>query len=165
MSASNFSCLHFSGGSDKMPQTGCLINNRNVFLTVLEPGSLRSGCPHGLAMALFQEANFLCPHVVEKARELSRGSFIRALISFMRSPPSSSTMCVHLVVSDSLQPHGLQPTGLLCPRNFAGKNTGVGCHSLLQRIFLTQGLNPSLSCPLHGQVDSLPLSPSGKPIT
>ena len=32
------------------------------------------------------------------------------------------------VVSDSLQPHGLQPTRLLCP----GKNTGVGCHLLLQ---------------------------------
>ena len=33
---------------------------------------------------------------------------------------------------------------LLCPWNFPGKNTGVGCHSLLQGIFLTQGLNPGL---------------------
>ena len=31
--------------------------------------------------------------------------------------------------------------GLLCPWNFAGKNIGVGCHFLLQGIFLTQGLN------------------------
>ena len=27
---------------------------------------------------------------------------------------------------------------------FSGKNTGVGCHFLLQRIFPTQGLNPGL---------------------
>ena len=31
--------------------------------------------------------------------------------------------------------------GLLCPCDFPGKNTGVGCHFLLQGIFLTQGLN------------------------
>ena len=36
-------------------------------------------------------------------------------------------------VSDSLWPHGLWPTRLLCPWNSPGKNTGVGCHSLLQR--------------------------------
>ena len=40
--------------------------------------------------------------------------------------------------------HELQPTRLLCPWNSTGKNIGVGCHSLLQGIFLTQGLNPGL---------------------
>ena len=35
-------------------------------------------------------------------------------------------------------------TRLLCPWDSAGKNTGVGCHALLQGIFLTQGLNPCL---------------------
>ena len=45
-------------------------------------------------------------------------------------------------ISDSLQPYGPQPTRLLCPWNFPGKSTGVGCHFLLQGIFLTQGLNP-----------------------
>ena len=53
--------------------------------------------------------------------------------------------CVsHSVVSDSLRPHGLWPAGLLCPWDSPGKNTGVGCHSLLQRIFPTQGSNPGL---------------------
>ena len=33
---------------------------------------------------------------------------------------------------------------LLCPWDFPGKNTGVGCHALLQRIFPTQGSNPGL---------------------
>ena len=48
------------------------------------------------------------------------------------------------VMSDSLQPHGLQPTRFLHPWDFPGKNTGVGCHFLLQ-IFPTQGSNPGLS--------------------
>ena len=29
----------------------------------------------------------------------------------------------------------------ICPWNFPGKNTAVGCHALSQGIFLTQGLN------------------------
>ena len=49
-----------------------------------------------------------------------------------------------LVVSYSLQPRGLQPARLLCPWDSPGKNTGVGSHSLLRGIFLTQGLNPGL---------------------
>ena len=36
------------------------------------------------------------------------------------------------VVSDSLRPHGLEPTRLLHPWVFPGKSTGVGCHCLLQ---------------------------------
>ena len=51
-------------------------------------------------------------------------------------------------MSDSLWPHGQNP--MLCPWDSPGKNTGVGCHFLLQGIFLTQGLNPGL---LHfGQI-------------
>ena len=44
---------------------------------------------------------------------------------------------------------------LLCSWDFPGKNTGVGCHFLLQGIILTQGLN---LCLLHWQMDSLPLN-------
>ena len=65
------------------------------------------------------------------------------------------------VMSDSLQPHGLWPTRLLSPWNSSGKNTGVGCHFLLQGIFLTQELNPSL---LHWQMDPLLLSHQGSPL-
>ena len=35
------------------------------------------------------------------------------------------------VMSDPQQPHGLQPTRLLCPRDFPGKSTGVGCYCVL----------------------------------
>ena len=41
---------------------------------------------------------------------------------------------------------------------FQAKNTGIGCHFLLQGIFPTQGSNPHLLYLLHWQVDSLPLS-------
>ena len=38
----------------------------------------------------------------------------------------------------------MEPTRLLCPWDFPGKNPEVGSHSLLQGIFPTQGSNPSL---------------------
>ena len=46
---------------------------------------------------------------------------------------------------------------------FPVKSIGMGSHSLLQGIFLTQGLNPCLLCLLHWQECSLPLGPPGKP--
>jgi len=52
--------------------------------------------------------------------------------------------CSCSVVSNSLWLHGLQPARLLCPWKSSGKNIGVGCHSLLQGIFPTQGSNPGL---------------------
>ena len=68
------------------------------------------------------------------------------------------------VMSDSLWSQGLQPARLICPWNFPGKNTRVGCHFQLPWIFLTQGLNPCLLCPMPWQVDSLPPAPPGKPL-
>ena len=50
----------------------------------------------------------------------------------------------HSVVPDSLWLHGLQPTRLLCPWDFPSKDTGLGCHFLLQGIFPNQGSNPGL---------------------
>ena len=41
-------------------------------------------------------------------------------------------------------PPGLQPSRLLCPWDFPGKNTAVCCHSLLQGNFPTQGSNSGL---------------------
>ena len=43
----------------------------------------------------------------------------------------------------TLRPYGLLPARLLCPWYFPGKNTGVGCHALLQGIFPTQGFKPT----------------------
>ena len=62
------------------------------------------------------------------------------------------------VMSDSLQPHGLQPTRFLCPWDSPGKNTGVDCHFLLQGIFPTQGSNRGLP---HCRQTLYPLSYQG----
>ena len=65
----------------------------------------------------------------------------------VNSQPLHVSVCS--IVSDSWWHFGLQPTRLLCPWYFSGKNTGVGCHFLLQGIFLIQVLNLHLLCPLH----------------
>ena len=61
-----------------------------------------------------------------------------------------------LVLSNSLWPSWLQPTRLLHPWDFPGKNAGVGCHFLLQEIFPTQGLNPGLPHCRHTLLQSEP---------
>ena len=65
-----------------------------------------------------------------------------------------------------LQPHGLCPTEPyrpLCPWDFPGKSTGVGCHFFLQEIFVTQGSNWHLLCLLHWQADSFIIKHHGSP--
>ena len=57
-----------------------------------------------------------------------------------------------LFLSDFCDPCGLQPTRFLCPWDYPGKNTGVGCHFLLLGILPPQGLNLHL---LLWQADSL----------
>ena len=59
------------------------------------------------------------------------------------------------VMSDSLQ-----SSRLLCPWDFLGKNTRVGCHFLLQGIFPTQELNLGL---LHCRQILYQLSYKGSP--
>ena len=68
------------------------------------------------------------------------------------------------VTSNSLRPHGRQPTRLLCPWDFPGKNTRGGCHALFSRISswprdwsCISGKSPAFSA------DSLPLSHQWNP--
>ena len=84
---------------------------------------------------LTQESN---PHLLHwQASSLSLG---KTYFKFERKKESEvAQLCPTL-----LRPHGLQPTSLLHPWSFLGKNTGVGCHFLLQGIFPTQGLNRGL---------------------
>ena len=71
-------------------------------------------------------------------------------------------MLSHSAKSDSLLPQGLKIARVLCPWDFPDKNTGLGCHFLLQGILLTQGSNPHL---LHWQVASFTTEPPGNPGT
>ena len=58
--------------------------------------------------------------------------------------------------SDALRPQGLQPTRLLCPWDFPGKSTGVGCHRLiLNMLLLHNKASPSL------RLEQYPLIPGG----
>ena len=51
------------------------------------------------------------------------------------------------VVPDSVQPHRRQPTRLPCPWDSPGKNTGVGCHFLLQCMKVKSESEVAQSCP------------------
>ena len=102
-----------------------------------------SRCQKGVIHKLVGKSD-LCPH-----------AWLRVYCAVLCKVPP--------VVSSSLWPHGPQPTSLLCPRDSPGKNTGVGCHALLQGIFPTQRSNLHLLYFLHWQTGSLPLAPPGKP--
>ena len=71
-------------------------------------------------------------------------------------------MCLVVQSCPTLLTHRLQPARLLCPWRSSGKNTGVGSHSLCQRIFPTQGLNPGL---LHCRQILYHLRHQGSPLT
>ena len=60
-------------------------------------------------------------------------------------------------------PMACSPPGSSVHGDSPGKNTGMGCHALLQGIFPTEGLNLCLLCLLHWQAGSLPTEPPGKP--
>ena len=51
------------------------------------------------------------------------------------------------VVSDSVRPHRRQPSRLLRPGDSPGKNTGVGCHFLLQCMKVKSEREVTQSCP------------------
>ena len=89
---------------------------------------------------------------------------------------SEHACSVTSVLSDSLRPYRLYPTRLLCPWDAPGKNTGLGCHALLQGIFPTQGSSRPRDLPDPGikpvfptssalQADSLSTEPPGKPLS
>ena len=54
--------------------------------------------------------------------------------------------CVASVVSNSVRPHRQQPTRLPCPWDSPGKNTGVGCHFLLQCMKVKSESEVAQSC-------------------
>ena len=62
-------------------------------------------------------------------------------------------------MSSSLQPHGLEPTRLLHPWNFPGKNTGVGCQEGSPGDLPDPGIKPRSPAL---QADALPSKPPGK---
>ena len=68
-------------------------------------------------------------------------SLVGEYVSFILHSSRDCSCCSLVVKScvNLLQPHGLHSTRLICPWDFPGKYTGVGCHALLQGFFPTQG--------------------------
>ena len=73
----------------------------------------------------------LGPHM-SSSQKVKTWNGSNIVTSLVKSLKISAQVFSHSVVSDSLWPQGLQPISLLCLWNFPGKNTGVGCHSLLR---------------------------------
>ena len=73
-----------------------------------------------------------------------------------------SSCYVASVVSDSLQPHRWQSTRLPCPWDSPGKNTGVGCHFLLQCMKVKSEREVTESCPTLS--DPMDCGPPGSSI-
>ena len=61
---------------------------------------------------------------------------------------AAAAAAVASVVSDSVPPHRGQPTRLLCPWDSPGKNTGVGCHFLLQCMKVKGESKVAQLCPI-----------------
>ena len=59
-------------------------------------------------------------------------------------------------MSDSVRPHKWQPSSLPCPWDSPGKNTGVGCHFLLQCMKVKSEGEVAQSCPTIRMDCSLP---------
>ena len=66
------------------------------------------------------------------------------------------------VVSDSVRPHRRQPTDLPRPWDSLGKNTGVGCHFLLQCMKVKSESEVAQSCPTL--CDPMDCSPPGSSV-
>ena len=125
-------------------------------------------CPHGNKQLFLYSVLEFYPCSVLLRRPLSdqSGSGIWGWVTITQSFCSKRLRCMRAQLPKSrltlCGPLDCSPPGSSVHGDSPGKNTGVGCHFLLQGIFLTQGLNPG-SPPL--QVDSLPSEPPGKPCT
>ena len=79
---------------------------------------------------------------------------ISLLSAFLRVATAAA---VASVMSDSVRPHRRQPTRLPCPWDSPGKNTGVGCHCLLQCRKVKSESEVVQSCPtLSNPMDCSP---------
>ena len=125
---------------EESEKLGLKLNTEKAKITV--SGPITSQQIDGETMETVRDFIFLgskitadgdCNHEIKRCLLLGRKAKTNLVSKWSRS-----------VVSNSLWPHGLKPTGLLHPWDFPGKNTVVGCHFLLQGNFPTQGLNPGL---------------------
>ena len=99
---------------------------------------------HDVAIVIFLAYKYIISYKeIQRKRSLSQKPWPWADIC-----STYSMLCqVTSVVSDSVPPHRRQPTRLPCPWNSPGKNTGVGCHFLLQCMEVKSESEVAQSCP------------------
>ena len=107
-----------------------------INISFVRINSLRWESPSSSNPLTILETYYIFPDYFSKDYVDSQSSQQRLTVS-LSSPRLLGVVCS--VIADSLWPHGLQFTRLLCPWNFSDKNAGVGYHFLLQGIFPTQG--------------------------
>ena len=81
---------------------------------------------------------------------------------YMALPVLATRLLVVSVVSNSVRPHRQQPTRLPRPWDSLGKNTGVGCHFLLQCMKVKSEREVAQSCPTLS--DPMDCSPPGSSV-
>ena len=97
------------------------------------------------------ETRRLRPHLIMSPWKPSPANKTKADLRQQREPVLKYFTCMYhqrcvlcCAVSDSFDPMDCSPPGSSVQGDSPGKNTGVGCHALLQGFFPTQGSNPSL---------------------
>ena len=117
--------LDLAGSTDlhsELPQDGFPMKNASVTQSKL-PFSLKTK-----SSATFEQSfiTFACYHWMEW-KEMGLKMTLSLCIDWYLVAKLCPTLS---------QPHGLQPSRLLCPRDFPSKNTGVGCHCFLWDIYI-----------------------------
>ena len=82
-----------------------------------------------------------------KIRNYTATGSLKGKLSFIVTFVCCCCCWVASVMSDPVQPHRRQPTRLLHPWDSPGKNTGVGCHFLLQCMKVKSESEVAQSCP------------------
>ena len=101
---------------------------------------------------------------------LSEPDSVFIFLNLKYSTVSNRSFCFHItlllqvtsVVSDSVRPHRRQPTRLPRPWDSLGKNTGVGCHFLLQCMKVKSESEVAQVCPTLS--DPMDCSPPGSSV-
>ena len=156
---------HIRNGSNYqvvLPLNNCcrniLISYLHSFSPSLPPPRLSLICwaPQGASGSSFPQSLLYASIISWKSFSYHIPSPNTLLVTAAAAAAKSLQSCL------TLRPHRRQPTRLPCPQDSPGKNTGVGCHFLLQCMKVKSEREVTQSCPtLSGPMDcSLPGSSS-----
>ena len=119
----------------RSPDASCCMPDAALYTVLFKEYTVRLNMFYFLSVMYYLCENYYKPITVQY--------YIADSVSWVPRP--TLLVCARpLQLCPTLPPYGVLPTRRLCPWDSPGKNTGVGCHFLLKRIFPSQGLNPYL---------------------